>query len=193
MSRSTERGSRLAAAGLLVVAAVGLVAPAYAEGEGPHVWAPDHLPAPEQARVYPLQARAYPLTAVSEDTAGTAEIEDGPRRLDVVLDSNVLFAKDSAVIRPEARRRLDRVVAALARRTPGVVRIDGYTDDLGSAAHGLVLSRQRAAAVRAILAPRLAGFTLRVKGYGEADPRVPNIDEAHRRLNRRVELHYGTR
>ena len=105
MSRSTEHGARLAAAALLVVAAAGLVAPAYAGGEGPHVWAPDHLPAPQQARVYRLQARVYPLTAVSEDTAGAAEIEDGPRRLDVVLDSNVLFAKDSAVIRPAARRR----------------------------------------------------------------------------------------
>jgi outer membrane protein OmpA-like peptidoglycan-associated protein len=75
------------------------------------------------------------------------------------------------------------------------VRIVGCTDDLGSAAHGLTLSRQRAAAVAAFLRPRLPATDLpfTIAGRGEADPAAPNTDETNRRKNRRVELSYAQR
>ena len=68
----------------------------------------------------------------------------------------------------------------------------GYTDDLGSAQHGLVLSRQRAAAVAGVLRPQLdqTDYPFSVSGRGEADPAVPNDSEKNRKLNRRVELTY---
>jgi outer membrane protein OmpA-like peptidoglycan-associated protein len=56
--------------------------------------------------------------------------------------------------------------------------------------HGLVLSRQRARSVRAVLEPALDGFRITAVGKGEAEPRVPNTDEASRAMNRRVEIHY---
>ena len=80
----------------------------------------------------------------------------------------------------------------LDRRGPGRVTIVGYTDDLGTARHGLVLSRRRAAAVARVLRPRLdkTDYSFKVSGRGEADPAVPNISERNRKLNRRVELTY---
>ena len=79
------------------------------------------------------------------------------------------------------------------RRGPGRVSIVGYTDDLGSAHHGLVLSRQRAAAVARVLQPKLdkADYTFRVSGRGEADPAVPNTSEKNRKLNRALSSPIG--
>lgn len=131
-----------------------------------------------------------PLTSVSEDLAGTAQVAEAPETVDVVLDGNVLFAKDSAVVRPAARERLNEVIEVLRERGAGKVHVVGHTDDLGSAAHGLILSRQRARAVRDILEPRLDGFRITSDGKGETEPRVPNTDEASRALNRRVEIHF---
>jgi flagellar motor protein MotB len=80
----------------------------------------------------------------------------------------------------------------LQRRGRGKITIVGYTDDLGSAQHGLVLSRRRAAAVARVLRPNLdeADYPFSVSGRGEADPAVPNTSEKNRKLNRRVELTY---
>lgn len=194
-SRSAEgRLTRLAAATGALVLAVGL--PAYADErdagdrEPKRIWAPEDLGEPTESVVIPLRSPAHRLLSVSVDLDGTAEVAEAPEEVDVVLDSNILFGKDSAVIRPAARARLRQVVELLRRKGPGRVEIVGYTDDLGSEQHGLVLSRQRAAAVRAIVEPRLEGFRVASKGLGEADPRVPNVDEASRAQNRRVEIHY---
>jgi outer membrane protein OmpA-like peptidoglycan-associated protein len=113
----------------------------------------------------------------------------------VVLDADVLFPKDSPALRPSAHERLREVADAFAARGPGSLRIVGYTDDLGSAQHGLVLSQQRAAAVSAVLRPLLpaAGYTISALGRGEASPAVPNTSESNRRRNRRVEITYVRR
>ena len=87
----------------------------------------------------------------------------------------MLFGKDSATIRPGGAARIAEAVATIRTRDPGRVRIVGYTDDLGSAEHGLVLSRQRATAVAAIVGRELpaARYPLVVVGRGEADPGGP--------------------
>ena len=70
-----------------------------------------------------------------------------------------------------------------------------YTDDLGTEAHGLTLSRQRAQAVSEVLRrymPR-SSFTFKVRGRGESHPAVPNTSEKNRRINRRVVVIYQAR
>ena len=106
----------------------------------------------------------------------------------------MLFDKDSARLRPVATSRLREIAATLRDRGAGPVSIVGYTDDLGTAAHGLTLSRQRAAAVARVLRRSLgrAAYPFTVSGRGEADPAVPNTSERNRRLNRRVVLTYRT-
>jgi outer membrane protein OmpA-like peptidoglycan-associated protein len=61
-----------------------------------------------------------------------------------------------------------------------------------------VLSRQRATAVKGVLAPLLAGTGVQIatRGLGEANPRVPNNTKAGRPIpanqakNRRVEISF---
>lgn len=142
---------------------------------------PDPLPRPD---VYPSSQ----LVAVSTDLEGTVERREQTGRLDLRLDANVLFGKDSDQLRPQASTRLGLIATELRTSRPSTVTITGHTDDLGSAEHGLELSRRRAERVRDALGPGLTAHRVTVVGRGESQPLVPNDSEANRARNRRVEI-----
>jgi outer membrane protein OmpA-like peptidoglycan-associated protein len=151
------------------------------------------LAVPAYAADAPVRAVVAPvidLELPTSDLRGVARVEESPRRVRVVLSSELLFSRDSAQLEPAVRGRLREIAGELRSRGPGRLRIVGYTDDLGSAAHGLDLSRRRADAVRRALRPLLPGLPAVVSGRGEADPAAPNTSEANRRKNRRVVLTY---
>lgn len=183
MSRCTES---LAGTGLLVIGLLltgVLVVPASARTTGP-----ESLPRPDEYPTAPLVPRSFPLVPVTVDRQGVAESAISSGRIDVRIAADVAFGKDSDQLTPAARRCIAQVAATLNTRAPGSVRIDGHTDDLGSAEHGLDLSRRRAAAVRRELGQALEGHRVTVVGHGEDRPLVPNTDEQSRSRNRRVEL-----
>ncbi|MEL4505363.1 MULTISPECIES: OmpA family protein [unclassified Luteococcus] len=142
---------------------------------------PEPLPRPD----------AYPssrIVAVSSDLAGTVERREQTGRLDLRLDANVLFGRDSDVLRPQAIARLEQIAGELRTSRPSAVTITGHTDDLGSAEHGLDLSRRRAQRVSEALKPGLGKHRVTVLGRGEEQPLVPNESEQGRARNRRVEI-----
>ncbi len=145
---------------------------------------------PTHAQVGNIHAQVGDTYAQVEDLAGTARVSSTATEIDVTINSNILFAKDSAVVQPGAKARLAEIGAQLRAAGPGSMRVVGYTDDLGSAEHGLELSRTRAAAVQVELSAATTAISVTVEGKGEADPVVPNTDEASRAKNRRVELHF---
>jgi outer membrane protein OmpA-like peptidoglycan-associated protein len=107
----------------------------------------------------------------------------------VVLKSDVLFGFDSAVLAPAARTALTRVAKQVHRAgVTGTIQVNGYTDNLGSVAYDLALSRARAMAVAGILQKGLAGqrVTLAPQGFGQANPVARNTSEPGRARNRRV-------
>lgn len=113
----------------------------------------------------------------------------------VTLTSDLLFDFGKATLTPEA----EKAVAELAGDIPqdATVRVDGYTDSIGTDAKNLRLSKQRANAVADVLASERPDLTLKVKGHGEADPVADNEvggedNPAGRALNRRVEVTYPT-
>jgi outer membrane protein OmpA-like peptidoglycan-associated protein len=180
VSRSSNR--RAVAAGLTALALIGV----------PTVAAGDPMPPSGTAPVRDIVAPVRDIVVPTADLEGAARVDESEKQLKVRLSSEVLFPKDSARLRPGVRGRLTELAEGLDRRGPGGVTIVGYTDDLGTAHHGLVLSRRRAAAVAHVLRPRLdkADYPFRVSGRGEADPAVPNTSEKNRKLNRRGELTY---
>lgn len=107
----------------------------------------------------------------------------------LTLQEDVLFATDSAVLRPGAIDKL-RPLADYLQDNGGVrVAIDGYTDARGTDAHNQGLSERRADSVRAAfdeMGVTRARFA--VVGHGEADPVATNATAAGMRLNRRVEV-----
>lgn len=105
------------------------------------------------------------------------------------LQSTLLFAKDSAQLAPGAGREvgeLAKKIAATERLER--VRITGYTDNLGSAAHGVKLSRDRADAIKNVMQKAAPGVTYQARGLGEKAPVARNSTEEGRQKNRRVEI-----
>ncbi|MCP3729705.1 OmpA family protein [Sphingomonas sp. MG17] len=105
------------------------------------------------------------------------------------MEDSVLFATDSAVLRPGASAKLE-TLAAYLRDNPGVrVAIEGHTDSRGTDAHNDALSLRRADAVRAAfdeMGVTRARFT--VRGLGESQPIASNDTPQGMRQNRRVEV-----
>lgn len=117
--------------------------------------------------------------------------EDTPNQIQVTLGAKVLFGKDSAQLTAAARARLAHVARDIRAQKPTRVSVSGYTDNLGSAAHGLALSRHRAEAVKAALQQELGTRVLfTAHGFGEAYPTADNDTERGRQLNRRVTVTY---
>lgn len=199
--RSADRAAAVAA--LVGALVLGLVPPASADptpSPGPSA-ALTPSPGATATSLEGLSAPVRDFSTVVESIDGSETERASKTRRTVILDSRVLFAEDSARLSGSARARLRSVARQVVEaRASGTVRVEGYTDDQGSAAYGLVLSRRRADAVRDVLAPLLAGQGVRIttRGRGEADPRLPNRDRAGREIpenqakNRRVEITFAT-
>ena len=70
------------------------------------------------------------------------------------------------------------------------VRVEGHTDNVGSAAYNKKLSQQRAEAVVKWLSSHgIAAERLKAVGLGKDRELVPNTSDLNRALNRRVEFH----
>jgi len=84
---------------------------------------------------------------------------------------------------------LDEVAGVLESNRNISLEVQGHTDSVGAADYNMRLSQARADAVRAALIARgIEGSRLTSKGYGFRQPLVPNVSEANRALNRRVQF-----
>ncbi|MFB7500301.1 OmpA family protein [Streptomyces sp. NPDC056161] len=130
------------------------------------------------------------IKSVVEDQSGDERREDTNADVTFALQAEVLFGKDSAKLSAEAKARIATIAEEIRNQHATQVRVFGFTDDLGSAAHGDVLSKQRANAVQAVLDQDLNDptVTFEVRGYGEQYPIADNSSEAGRKKNRRVEV-----
>ena len=142
-------------------------------------------------RARPGRVRPGPQPAATT-LLGPQATERADGSITTALSGTVLFERDSAVLRPDARNTVGDLASSLSRAQGGTLELVGYTDNLGSAARGRELSAQRARAVAAIFRDRLAdtGIKVSATGRGEADPVAPNDSEANRAKNRRVEVIY---
>ncbi|MFJ3638734.1 OmpA family protein [Streptomyces sp. NPDC090108] len=132
------------------------------------------------------------IKSVVEDQSGEERREDTNADVTFALQAEVLFGKDSAKLGGAAKARIEAIAEEIKKQNATQVRVFGFTDDLGSSAHGDVLSKQRANAVQAVLDQDLndPGVTFEVRGYGEQYPIADNSSEAGRKKNRRVEVSF---
>ncbi|GGJ09304.1 OmpA family protein [Streptomyces brasiliensis] len=148
------------------------------------------LKLPEGATL--AQPKVLDIKSVVEDQSGDERREDTNADVKFALQAEVLFGKDSAKLSAEAKARIDAIAEEIGKQNATQVRVFGFTDNLGTSAHGDVLSRRRANAVQAVLDADLNSpdITFEVRGYGEQYPIADNSTEAGRKKNRRVEVSF---
>ena len=107
----------------------------------------------------------------------------------IELKQQVRFGQNKSTILRSSYPLLRQVARAL-KDAPGVtVRVEGHTDNVGSAQHNLELSKQRAEAVKQFLVKqRVQPSRLIAEGFGPTRPIAPNTTRAGRAANRRVEF-----
>ncbi|MFD8421844.1 OmpA family protein [Streptomyces sp. NPDC059466] len=135
-------------------------------------------------------AKVLDIKSVVEDLGGEERREDTNSDVTFALQAEVLFPKDSSKLNPDARARIDAIADEIKAQKATTVRVFGFTDNLGSYAHGLTLSKKRAEIVHDELAAALGStdVTFEVRGYSEDYPIADNTSEQGRRKNRRVEV-----
>lgn len=102
---------------------------------------------------------------------------------------HINFDSGKSTIRSESEPILDQA-AKMMINDPGLkIRVDGHTDNIGSASANLTLSLKRAEAVaQALIRRGVTADRLAAAGYGQALPLADNGSDSGRAKNRRVEL-----
>lgn len=107
----------------------------------------------------------------------------------VMTLGDMLFDAGRAELQPAANRTVLKLVQFLQVNPRRRVRIEGYSDNTGSAEENLALSRARAQAVADLLIDLgIDAKRIQVMGYGIAFPVAENASARGRAQNRRVEI-----
>jgi SH3 domain-containing YSC84-like protein 1 len=107
----------------------------------------------------------------------------------VLSDKEIHFATGQWAIPSGSDATLAEIAQALKDNPDWQVRIEGYTDNVGSKGLNLKLSRERADSVMKWLVDHgVDQSRLRARGYGESHPVADEATEAGRAQNRRVEI-----
>ncbi len=106
-----------------------------------------------------------------------------------MFSKQVLFDNGKATIKPESFRNLDEMVIIMVEYPSANFNIEGHTDATGKVPANIVLSDNRARAIRDYLISKgITAERLNSKGFGAAIPIASNKTLAGRALNRRVEI-----
>ncbi|MFF2860181.1 OmpA family protein [Streptomyces rubiginosohelvolus] len=147
------------------------------------------LKMPEGGTLAP--GKVLDIVQVVEDQGGEERREDSNADIKFALQAEVLFGKDSAKLSSAANARIAAIAEEIKKQNATKIRVFGFTDNLGSSAHGDVLSKQRADAVHGVLSKQLGPtVTYEIRGYGEQYPIASNSNEEGRKKNRRVEVSF---
>jgi SH3 domain-containing YSC84-like protein 1 len=141
------------------------------------------LKTPTGAR--PLLAVLNRYGNVGANSGVGAALQDQGR----VTLSNVHFETGKADITPDSEASLNDAATALKEHSDWKIRVEGFTDNVGSRDANQKLSSDRANAVMNWLADHgIDRSRLSAKGYGDAKPVASNSTGAGRAKNRRVEI-----
>lgn len=171
--------------------------PSYPPGTEPSASAPVEVDANDPDLKLPeggtlAEPKVLDIKQIVEDQSGDERREDTNADVKFALQAEVLFGKDSAKLGGEAKSRISAIADEIRTQNATRIRVFGFTDNLGSSAHGDVLSKKRANAVQEVLDQELndPNITFEVRGYGEQYPIASNTTEASRKKNRRVEVSF---
>jgi len=103
-------------------------------------------------------------------------------------EKSIRFDFNKSEIKPEYRDILNRIAGVLTALKGYSISVYGYTDDVGTQAYNLKLSKRRAQAVRDFLLKAGIPKITTTQGFGKSNPRVHGDTPLARAANRRVEI-----
>jgi outer membrane protein OmpA-like peptidoglycan-associated protein len=124
-------------------------------------------------------SKLYPISVNEHDGA-----------IDVSVGNEILFDFNSYELSELAKNALSEIKRIIIDKTQAKsIIIEGHTDDIGSEEYNIKLSLKRADAVKDFYAKNgVDTLLLKTMGYGEAKPKVANVDDESRKINRRIEI-----
>ncbi|APW40029.1 hypothetical protein RD110_24845 [Rhodoferax koreense] len=137
---------------------------------------------PPAAAPVPIDAKAHRVAELKR--LGFVQSDDG---WEYSFPGKILFDTASDALDPASQTAADRIGEALLKLGVDHLRVEGHTDNVGSAAFNQTLSLRRAEAVaRALAAKGLPLNLMEVRGLGKDKPIVDNNTPENRLQNRRV-------
>lgn len=101
----------------------------------------------------------------------------------------VLFDFNKYEVKNKVKGSLNTLAKALEENPDIRIKIDGYTDFIGSEGYNLELSVKRAKSIKNYLVDRgVKSSNISIEGYGKQNPIANNATAAGRAKNRRVEF-----
>lgn len=133
---------------------------------------------------------AEPLDDSQIKVLGAKELSSAIAEEGHVALHGIYFDTDSAVLKPESRPALEEIAKLMRQEHDLKLFVVGHTDNTGTFAHNMELSRKRAESVmRALIDDYgVAADRLSAYGVGPLAPVASNATEEGRAMNRRVEL-----
>lgn len=117
------------------------------------------------------------------------DIRNTGEEIILTLPQDILFAVDSAALRPDLQRDLRAIAANLIEYPNSTIRVVGHTDSTGRLEYNQQLSERRANAVAAVLRDSgVPAGRISTVGAGPSQPVASNDTAAGRAQNRRVEI-----
>ncbi len=110
--------------------------------------------------------------------------------LDQTLANRIIeFEIGSALLTDSGKKILDEMAEALKKVSPKKIEIIGHTDNQGSRAGNVALSRSRADSVKTYLVAKgIPSEIIGTTGMGADQPVTPNTTDEGRKRNRRIEF-----
>ena len=119
----------------------------------------------------------------------SAEVQRVGEGINMTFASGLMFPINSATIDDSYKDDLRAAAAVFAKYDDTDILVEGHTDDTGTDAYNMDLSKRRAQSVAKFLESQgLAASRMRTEAFGETQPKYDNDSEANRAKNRRVEL-----
>jgi outer membrane protein OmpA-like peptidoglycan-associated protein len=132
------------------------------------------------------------LPGMQVDDKGCEIVITPPSAIDLdllILSSETSFEFNSAQLKPSAYPELDKLLAEMKKYPTSRWRIEGHTDNVGSAGGNLKISQMRAQSVLNYFVSRgIPSGRFEVVGVGSREPIADNNTPLGRAKNRRVEI-----
>jgi outer membrane protein OmpA-like peptidoglycan-associated protein len=139
----------------------------------------------QRKKLLDLEAK---LKDARDTIAKIAAVKDDDRGMVITLQGEVLYTTGKYDLKPGAMAKLDQIAEALRGKEQPIV-VYGFTDNVGTRDNNMVLSQNRAQAVRTYLVSKgIPQDLITAEGKGPDQPISDNNSVEGRATNRRVEI-----